>query len=63
MKVTTVIKIAKVAVAAAALGLATADTIHTVKNTKNPHEIALDAVRILTTITGASLLIVDVCKS
>lgn len=45
MKVTTVIKIAKAAVAAAALGVATLGAIRTAKNAKKLHETAVDAIQ------------------
>lgn len=45
MKVTTVIKIAKAAVAAISLGVAAVGAIRTAKNAKKLHETAVDAIQ------------------
>lgn len=45
MKVTTIIKIAKAAVAAVTLGIAAVGAIRTAKNTKKLHETAVDAIQ------------------
>lgn len=45
MKVTTIIKIAKAAVAAISLGVAAVGAIRTAKNAKKLHETAVDAIR------------------
>lgn len=45
MKVTTIIKIAKAAVAAISLGVAAVGAIRTAKNAKKLHETAVDAIQ------------------